>query len=74
MDFQALHLVEVGEEGLPGKFLVSVLRCLPLQKQKEEAIKKVKRMFPILVRDFQAIDGLVVQVSLPASSIWLPCL
>jgi len=61
--FQALDLVEVGEEGLPGKLLVSgFVDAFPLQKQKRGGIKKVKADVPILVREFQAIDGLVVQV------------
>src|SRR5713226_8998977 len=60
--FQALDLVEVREEGFPGKILVSVFaNAFPLQKQKRRGIKKVKADISILVRQLQPVDRFVVQ-------------
>ena len=60
--FQALNLMEVREEGLPGNFLVPRFAdAFPFQKQVQGGIKKVRADVAVLVRKFQAIDRLVVQ-------------
>src|SRR2546422_6370098 len=60
--FQALDLAEIRREGLPREFLVFGLpHAFPLQKQKSGGVNKVKPHVPVFVREFQAVNRLVVQ-------------